>query len=157
MIWNRAQIAAAWCQAGGRHSASIMAAAVALAESGGVTDAVTADGHAGLWMGTTADLIDAGINGREELLLNPTIAAREAIHRSGNGVTWSQFPGYKHGAHLQFLPDRGRIPINPPEYSGKWSGYIQIGSLYIRAEYRRLSGAAEVTFMTGRTRHYPPE
>lgn len=144
MIYNRGQIAAAWCQAGGDAARSTMAAAVALAESGGRTDSVSADGRAGLWMAGN------GPSGPAGDYLNrcvPVIAAKEAIDRSNNGQDWSQFPGYKNGAFLQFLPGRGRVPENTPEHSGKWSAFFQIGDRYLRVELRRHSGQAEAAIM----------
>jgi hypothetical protein len=144
VIYQRAQIAAAWCDAGGDPETAGLAAAVALGESGGDLGAINpTDGRIGLWQAPSRRRVD---------LADPIDQAREAIARSNNGTNWHEFPAYKMGVFRNFLPNCGRGPVNNP---GKWSAYFQAGRRYFRVEIRRHSGQAEAVFMTGRARNYP--
>jgi hypothetical protein len=97
--FSRAELAALWIRAGGNPGRAQLAAAVALAESAGVPDAVGADQRAGLWQppawGNRHCVVRA--------LLNPLNNAQVTVTLTQNGDDWSAFPGYTNGTYLRFL------------------------------------------------------
>jgi len=97
--FSRAELAALWIRAGGNPGRAQLAAAVALAESAGIPDAVGEDQRAGLWQppawGNHHSLVRA--------LLNPLANAQVTITLTNNGDDWSAFPGYANGTYLRFL------------------------------------------------------
>jgi hypothetical protein len=98
--FSRAELAALWIRAGGNPGRAQLAAAVALAESAGIPDAVGEDQRAGLWQppawGNHHSLVRA--------LLNPLANAQVTVTLTKNGDDWSAFPGYTNGTYLRFLP-----------------------------------------------------
>jgi hypothetical protein len=147
VIYNRAQIAAAWVEAGGDPACSALAAAVALAESNGHTDSVAADNRSGLWMAPNPT--------GTHTLLDPVEAAREAIKRSGNGQYWNHFPAYTNGAYLGFMSPAARIPISPPRNPVIWSAHFRVNSRCIQVEIRRHSEGVRAVILAGRAPLYP--
>ncbi|MGH3279876.1 MAG: LysM peptidoglycan-binding domain-containing protein [Trebonia sp.] len=80
-----------WEQAGGRPGAAVMAAEIAMAESGGDPNAISPTNDYGLWQ----------INGSNGSLatLNPFQNARSAIVLSGNGTNWNPWTTYRTDAY----------------------------------------------------------
>jgi hypothetical protein len=78
-----------------------LAASVALAESGGVTNAVGDSGHSlGLWQ--------INIPSHPEVdpaqLFDPTYNARAALQISRNGTNWNPWTTYRTGAYQKYMP-----------------------------------------------------
>jgi LysM repeat protein len=80
-----------WEQAGGSPAHALMAAEIAMAESGGNPNAVSPTNDFGLWQ----------INGSNGALatLNPLQNAKSAIVLSGNGTNWGPWTTYHSGAY----------------------------------------------------------
>jgi LysM repeat protein len=80
-----------WEQAGGSSGVAVMAAEIAMAESGGNPDAISPTNDYGLWQ----------INGSNGSLatLNPLQNARSAITLSNNGANWNPWTTYRTGAY----------------------------------------------------------
>ena len=80
-----------WEQAGGSPGAAVMAADIAMAESGGNPNAISPTNDFGLWQ----------INGSNGSLatLNPFQNAKSAITLSSNGTNWSPWTTYRTGAY----------------------------------------------------------
>ena len=80
-----------WDSEGGNPSAAVLAASVAMAESGGNPDAVSPTDDYGLWQ----------INGSWGSMasLSPDANARAAISISGDGNDWSAWTTYTSGAY----------------------------------------------------------
>ena len=98
--FSRSELAALWIRAGGNPERAHLAAAVALAESAGLPDAVGPDQRAGLWQppawGKGHSLV--------RLLLDPLANAAVTVTLTMNGDDWSAFPGYTSGTYRRFLP-----------------------------------------------------
>ena len=80
-----------WEQAGGSAGEAVMAASIAMAESGGNPDAISPTNDYGLWQ----------INGSHgaEATLNPLGNAEGAVSISGNGSSWGAWTTYTSGAY----------------------------------------------------------
>ncbi|MCW2895466.1 MAG: LysM peptidoglycan-binding protein [Actinomycetia bacterium] len=80
-----------WNQEGGSPAAALMAADIAMAESGGNPNAISPTNDFGLWQ----------INGSNGSLatLNPFQNAKSAIDLSGNGTNWGPWTTYTSGAY----------------------------------------------------------
>lgn len=80
-----------WEQAGGNPGSAVMAAEIAMAESGGNPNAISPTNDFGLWQ----------INGSNGALatLNPLQNAKSAITLSGNGTNWGPWTTYHSGAY----------------------------------------------------------
>jgi len=80
-----------WEQAGGSTGEAVMAASIAMAESGGNPGAISPTNDYGLWQ----------INGSHGALatLNPLGNAEAAISISGNGSNWGAWTTYTSGAY----------------------------------------------------------
>jgi LysM repeat protein len=80
-----------WEQAGGSSADALMAAEIAMAESGGNPNAISPTDDFGLWQ----------INGSNGSLatLNPFQNARSAITLSSNGTNWGPWTTYHSGAY----------------------------------------------------------
>ncbi|HET9079387.1 MAG TPA: LysM peptidoglycan-binding domain-containing protein [Trebonia sp.] len=80
-----------WQQAGGSPGAAVMAADIAMAESGGNPNAISPTDDFGLWQ----------INASNGSLatLNPFQNAKSAITLSGNGTDWNPWTTYRTGAY----------------------------------------------------------
>ncbi|MGH3266019.1 MAG: LysM peptidoglycan-binding domain-containing protein [Trebonia sp.] len=80
-----------WEQAGGRPGAALMAAEIAMAESGGNPNAISPTDDFGLWQ----------INGSNGALatLNASQNAKSAITLSDNGINWNPWTTYRTGAY----------------------------------------------------------
>lgn len=88
MAWySPRQVANVWYQAGGSSRGVIMAVAVAFAESGGNTSAVSPSSDYGLWQINAIHFGD-GIIGWNNWA-SAGVNAREAIKISGNGSNWA--------------------------------------------------------------------
>lgn len=77
-IYNFGQLETLWRQGGGSALTAPMAAAVALAESGGNSDEVSKTNDWGIWQ----------INNGGQAMLNPLANAQRAVSMSGNGANW---------------------------------------------------------------------
>ena len=97
--FSRVELAALWIRACGNPERAQLAAAVALAESGGMPDAVGPDQRAGLWQppawGNHHSVVRA--------LLNPLANAEVTITLTKDGEDWEAFPGYANGTYRRFL------------------------------------------------------
>lgn len=107
-----AQLEGIWTQAGGSSQAAPIAAAIAMAESGGNSTATDDDSNGsvdrGLWQINSVH----GAQSTYDVMGN----ARAAIAISNNGQNWSPWTTYTNGAYRQFLqtnvaPDTS-APIN---------------------------------------------
>jgi LysM repeat protein len=80
-----------WEQEGGSPAAALMAAEIAMAESGGDPNAISPTDDFGLWQ----------INGSNGALatLNPFQNAKSAINLSDNGTNWNPWTTYHSGAY----------------------------------------------------------
>lgn len=89
------ELQALWQLEGGSPSSAALAASVALAESGGRTDAVGAADDVGLWQIVPA----YHPQWTHDQLLSPKINAEAAVAISSNGTSWSQWcTAYTDGA-----------------------------------------------------------
>jgi hypothetical protein len=112
VTYNYAQLEGIWIQAGGNSQAAPMAAAIAMAESGGNSAAQDLDSNGsvdrGLWQINSVH----GSQSTFDVMGN----ARAAVAISNNGTDWSPWVTYQTGAYKQFLqsgvaPDT-TAPIN---------------------------------------------
>ena len=80
-----------WEQAGGSAGEAVMAASIAMAESGGNPNAISPTNDYGLWQ----------INGSHgaQATLNPLGNAEAAVSISGNGSSWDPWTTYTTGAY----------------------------------------------------------
>jgi LysM repeat protein len=80
-----------WEQAGGSAGEAVMAASIAMAESGGNPNAISPTNDYGLWQ----------INGSHgaQATLNPQGNAEAAVSISGNGSSWGAWTTYTSGAY----------------------------------------------------------
>lgn len=110
--YNYAQLEGVWVQAGGNAQAAPMAAAIAMAESGGNSAAQDLDSNGtvdrGLWQINSVH----GSQSTFDVMGN----ARAAVAISNNGSDWSPWVTYQTGAYQQYLqsgvaPDT-TAPIN---------------------------------------------
>lgn len=106
------QIETLWVQNGGSAAAAPIAAAIALAESGGNTsslnnNASTGDYSVGLWQVNYFGPLLASRSTRygppSELQSNPDLQAKAAIDISGNGRNWQPWTTYTSGAYKRYL------------------------------------------------------
>lgn len=110
--YNYAQLEGIWCQAGGSPTAAPIAAAIAMAESGGNTTATDQDSNGsvdrGLWQINSVH----GAQSTYDVMGN----ARAAIAISNNGQNWAPWTTYTSGAYRQFvqtnIPADMSAPIN---------------------------------------------
>lgn len=107
-----AQLEGIWEQAGGSPQAAPMAAAIAMAESGGNSAAYLVDSNGsidrGLWQINSVH----GAQSTFDIMGN----ARSAVAISNNGTNWRPWTTYNSGAYRQFLqgnvPAQNNVPIN---------------------------------------------
>lgn len=110
--FSYAQIQQLWVDGGGNPSVAPIAAAIALAESGGHSDSLndtpaTGDYSVGLWQinyyaGLRAERV-AKYGTPEQLLASPLLQARAAVDISGGGTNWRPWSTYLNGAYRQFV------------------------------------------------------
>jgi hypothetical protein len=81
-----------WISAGGNSGAAVMAASIAMAESGGNPNAVSPTSDYGLWQINSSNMPG-------QSMLNPYANVREAISLSGNGSNWGPWTTYTSGAY----------------------------------------------------------
>jgi hypothetical protein len=97
--YSNDQLRALWISNGGDNTAAPMAAAIALAESGGDPNATDYDNNGsvdrGLWQ---INSIHGSLS-----TFNPNGNAKAAISISGNGHDWSPWVTYQTGAYKQYL------------------------------------------------------
>jgi hypothetical protein len=112
---GKGQIASLWTREGGSAATANLAAAVAMAESGGNTDArnINTDGSIdrGLWQ----------INSIHGALSTYSQAgnARAAIKISSGGRNWSPWVAYKSGAYRRFLGGSSAVPATAEGLQGR--------------------------------------
>lgn len=101
---SKAQISALWIANGGDPSKANVAAAVAMAESSGRTDATSSnpDGgtNVGLWQ---LDTRGVGAGYTTAQLQDSATNARVTVLGSANGTNWSAWQTYVEGTYKQFL------------------------------------------------------
>jgi hypothetical protein len=97
--YSKAQLEAIWIKAGGSRAAAPLAAAVALAESGGSPDAthVNSDGSIdrGLWQVNS-------VHGAQSTT-DPMANARAAVNISSGGQNWHPWVTFNTGAYRKYL------------------------------------------------------
>jgi len=102
--YNHAQLEQLWTGNGGDPSTANVAAAVAMAESGGRAGVTSSnpDGgvNVGLWQ---LDTRGKGAGYTVAQLQNPQTNARLAVMGSANGTDWSAWATYGSGAYRQYL------------------------------------------------------
>jgi hypothetical protein len=133
---SMSQIAQVALNAGLPENKVATAVAIAMAESGGNTQAhnrVPPDNSYGLWqINMLGDLGPArrkqfGLSGNDDLF-SPAVNAKAMVAISGNGSNWRPWTTYTGGAFLAFLPSArkavgettasGSIPIDLPSETG---------------------------------------
>lgn len=87
MGYSFAQLEQLWVQAGGSSATAPIAAAVALAESGGNPSSISPSGDYGLWQINSSNFGEYALD--SQTALNPLANARTAIAMSGNGANWA--------------------------------------------------------------------
>lgn len=110
--YNYAQLEGIWIQAGGSAGAAPIAAAIAMAESGGNSTATNNDSNGstdrGLWQVNSVH----GSQSTYDVMGN----ARAAVAISSNGTNWSPWTTYSSGAYRRYLqtnvPPNTQAPIN---------------------------------------------
>lgn len=114
-----AQIEDLWTRNGGNPLAAPVMAAIALAESGGRTDALNTkppDYSVGLWQvnyyGSLGPSRTAAYGAPTQLAANPDAQAKAAVAISGNGTNLKPWSTYTSGAYRRFL-DSNAIPALP--------------------------------------------
>lgn len=97
--YSQAQLQDLWVQAGGNPAKAQIASAIAMAESGGKTNATDNDSNGsvdrGLWQ----------INSVHGALstYSPLANARAAVQLSANGTNWSPWVTFTSGAYLKYM------------------------------------------------------
>jgi Lysozyme like domain len=98
--YSFAQLEALWVQAGGNPAVQAMAAAIAMAESGGKVNATDDDSNGsqdrGLWQINSSH--------GSQSVFTPLKNAQAAVAISANGTNWSPWVTYQNGDYKQFLP-----------------------------------------------------
>jgi len=112
VTYSYAQLEYIWEQAGGSQQAAPIAAAVAMAESGGVTTATNQDSNGsvdrGLWQINSVH----GNQSSYDVMTN----ARAAVAISNGGTNWSPWTTYTSGAYMKFL--QTSVPAQPAPING---------------------------------------
>ncbi|MFL5910761.1 MAG: hypothetical protein ACJ768_09375 [Gaiellaceae bacterium] len=98
-VLNRSQLEQAWIRNGGAPAAAPMAAAIALAESGGRTDATNHNTNGSTDRGAWQINSVHGALSTYDLDAN----AKAAIKISSNGLNWQPWSTYQNGAFRRFL------------------------------------------------------
>jgi hypothetical protein len=117
--YDSSALAKLWTSAGGNPGSAHLAAAVALAESGGNPNALNHNTNGtvdrGLWQINS-------IHGNKSVF-DPMGNARAAVSISSNGGSWVPWVTYHTGAYLKFMERGGRVGGRPgmPEWGG-WHG-----------------------------------
>ena len=120
--YTYAQLQCVWNQAGGNPQAAPIAAAIAMAESGGNSQATDNDSNGstdrGLWQINSVH----GAQSSYDVMTN----ARAAVAISNNGTTWSPWVTYQTGAYQQYMqsgvqPDCS-APINATNAAANQGG-----------------------------------
>jgi Lysozyme like domain len=108
--YSYAQLEGIWIQAGGNPQYANIAAAVAMAESGGNSAAYDNDSNGsvdrGLWQINSVH----GTQSTFDVMGN----ARAAVAISNNGTTWSPWVTYQTGAYQQYLQSNVPPDLNAP-------------------------------------------
>ncbi len=103
-VMSQQDIRTLWTSAGGNPAVANTAAAIAMAESSGRTDALSQnpDGgtNVGLWQ---LDTRGVGAGYSVEQLRDPATNARVAVMGSLNGANWSPWQTYVEGTYRKFL------------------------------------------------------
>lgn len=99
--FNYPQLMGWWVSNGGSIAAAPIAAAVAMAESGGCVDAVSPRNSngttdAGLWQINS-------IHATNAQMVDPVANVKMAISLSGNGTSWTPWSTYNSGAYQRYL------------------------------------------------------
>lgn len=113
VVYNYAQLEGIWIQAGGPATAAPIAAAIAMAESGGNTTATNNDSNGtvdrGLWQINS-------VHGDTQSTYDVMGNARAAVAISNQGQNWSPWVTYNNGRYQAFLqtnvPPDTSAPIN---------------------------------------------
>src|SRR5215469_15120988 len=130
-----AQLEGIWTQAGGTNGAAPIAAAIAMAESGGNSTATHADNNGsvdrGLWQINSVH----GSQSTYDVMGN----ARAAIAISNNGQNWTPWTTFNSGAYKQYLqsnvvPDTS-VPINATNAAANQAAFQLPGGLYDPANW----------------------
>lgn len=99
IVRTQAQLAQLWESVGGNPASSLIASAVAMAESGGHSAAVNHDSDGstdrGYWQINS-------VHGAESTF-DPVGNAEAAVSVSGNGSSWTPWTTYNNGAYLAFM------------------------------------------------------
>lgn len=97
--YSYGQLEDLWVKAGGNPAFKAIAAAIAMAESGGVVNATNHDSNGttdrGLWQINS-------VHGAQSTY-DPTANARAAVSISSNGTNWKPWATYNSGAYRKFL------------------------------------------------------
>lgn len=138
--YNYAQLEGIWTQAGGPAGAAPIAAAIAMAESGGNSTATNNDSNGstdrGLWQINSVH----GSQSTYDVMGN----ARAAVAISNQGTNWSPWTTYTSGAYRQYLqtniPPDTSAPINGTnaqanQNTANLTGFQLPGGLYDPANW----------------------
>lgn len=109
-----AQLEQLWISNGGNRAAAPIAAAVAMAESGGRSDVTSSNPDGGTNVGPwQLDTRGVGAGYSVAALQNPDTNAKLAIKGSGDGHDWGAWATWVSGAYKQFLGGHGIPPGTP--------------------------------------------
>jgi hypothetical protein len=99
--YGKAQLSALWRGAGGPSNLANLAAAIALAESGGNPTAHNPSGASGLWQ-----ILGQVVRGN---IFNPMVNARNAVSKWRSAHGFSPWVAYTNGSYHQYLAKGGRV------------------------------------------------
>ena len=109
--YSYSQLEALWVQAGGQKAAAPIAAAIALAESGGNPTIANKQGVPafGLWQINIA--ANANPQYSQAQVLNPLGNAKAAVAISKNGTNWIPWQAFTNGSWSKFV--QGLVAVTP--------------------------------------------
>jgi hypothetical protein len=114
--YTYAQLEGLWINAGGSAATAPIAAAIAMAESGGNPTVTSANPDGGTNVGPwQLDTLGVGSGYSVAQLQDPAVNAAVAVNGSANGTNWSDWETYANGAYKAFLsngttPDTAGLP-----------------------------------------------
>lgn len=121
-LYTQSQIQTLWRNNAPSHSDPVIASAIAMAESSGLSTSLndnpaTQDFSVGLWQinyfGSLLATRTKEFGPWTQLIQHPVTQVLAATRISGGGTDWSTWSTYRNGAYLAFMPG-GSAPSAPP-------------------------------------------